>query len=150
VALGVELRSASRELPLLQRREAVGEFAMVTNAELRRLNVPVPAGSPVELNAAGTRRGRVDHGDGPWSDLAMETIPVSKFKATCLAVLQRVKRTGRPVRVTRFGKAVADVVPPRASESRGSWLGCMAGTAEIVGDVVSPAAAASEWKALGR
>jgi len=80
----------------------------------------------------------------------METIPVSKFKATCLAVLQRVKRTGRPVRVTRFGKAVADVVPPRASEGSGSWLGCMAGTAEIVGDVVSPAATASEWKALGR
>ena len=46
----------------------------------------------------------------------MESIAVSKFKATCLAVLQRVKRTGRPVRVTRFGKPVADVVPPRVKE----------------------------------
>jgi antitoxin (DNA-binding transcriptional repressor) of toxin-antitoxin stability system len=77
----------------------------------------------------------------------METMAVSKFKATCLAVLQRVKRTGRPVRVTRFGKAVADVVPPRASEPEEGWLGSMAGRAEITGDVVGPVVDASEWKA---
>jgi hypothetical protein len=29
---------------------------------------------------------------------------ISKFKATCLATLERVRRTGRPLRVTRFGK----------------------------------------------
>jgi antitoxin (DNA-binding transcriptional repressor) of toxin-antitoxin stability system len=80
----------------------------------------------------------------------METIAVSKFKATCLAVLQRVRRTGRPVRVTRFGKAVADVVPPRAPEAEGGWVGAMAGRAEITGDVVSPVTADSEWKALRR
>jgi prevent-host-death family protein len=78
----------------------------------------------------------------------METIAVSKFKATCLAVLQRVKRTGRPVRITRFGKPVADVVPPQAPEVEGGWVGSMAGRAEITGDVVSPAVAGSEWKAL--
>jgi prevent-host-death family protein len=42
----------------------------------------------------------------------METIPVSRFKATCLAVVQRVKRTGRPVLITRYGQPVAEVVPP--------------------------------------
>jgi antitoxin (DNA-binding transcriptional repressor) of toxin-antitoxin stability system len=78
----------------------------------------------------------------------METIAVSKFKATCLAVLQRVKRTGRPVRVTRFGKAVADVVPPRAEEAEDAWVGSMAGRAEITGDVVGPVTGAAEWKAL--
>jgi antitoxin (DNA-binding transcriptional repressor) of toxin-antitoxin stability system len=78
----------------------------------------------------------------------MDTIAVSKFKATCLAVLQRVKRTGRPVRVTRFGKAVADVVPPRAEDGAGGWVGCMLGRAEITGDVVTPAVGAAEWKAL--
>ena len=80
----------------------------------------------------------------------METIAVSKFKATCLAVLQRVKRTGRPVRVTRFGKPVADVVPPRLTSADGGWLGCMAGRADILGDVVGPVVAAGEWKALGK
>lgn len=80
----------------------------------------------------------------------METIAVSKFKATCLAVLQRVRRTGRPVRVTRFGKAVADVVPPRAEEAEGGWVGSMVGRAEITGDVVAPVVGVSEWKALRR
>jgi antitoxin (DNA-binding transcriptional repressor) of toxin-antitoxin stability system len=78
----------------------------------------------------------------------METIPVSKFKATCLAVLQRVKRTGKPVLVTRFGEAVAEVVPPRAAEPEAGWIGSMAGRAEITGDVVSPAADATEWRAV--
>jgi prevent-host-death family protein len=88
----------------------------------------------------------MDHG----TNRLVETIAVSKFKATCLAVLQRVKRTGRPIRVTRFGKPVADVVPPRAAPSDGGWLGCMAGRAEITGDVVGPVGDAGEWKALGR
>src|SRR4030042_1103704 len=42
----------------------------------------------------------------------METIAISKFKATCLSVLQKVKRTGRPVLVTRVGKPIASIVPP--------------------------------------
>jgi len=29
-----------------------------------------------------------------------EVVTISKFKATCLAVLDKVKRTGRPVLVT--------------------------------------------------
>jgi prevent-host-death family protein len=80
----------------------------------------------------------------------METIAVSKFKATCLAVLQRVRKTGRPVRVTRFGQPVADVVPPRPEAPEGDWLGCMAGRGEATGDVVAPALDAEEWQALRR
>ncbi len=34
----------------------------------------------------------------------MEEIAISKFKATCLAVLERVRKTGQPVLVTRFGQ----------------------------------------------
>jgi prevent-host-death family protein len=80
----------------------------------------------------------------------VETIAVSKFKATCLAVLQRVKRTGRPVRITRFGKPVADVVPPRAETADGDWLGCMVGRGETTGDIVAPVLDAEEWQALRR
>jgi antitoxin (DNA-binding transcriptional repressor) of toxin-antitoxin stability system len=84
----------------------------------------------------------------------MESIAVSKFKATCLAVLQRVKKTGRPVRITRFGKAVADVVPPQAGQPEQpeqpeqGWIGVMVGRAEITGDIVGPALSASDWNAL--
>jgi prevent-host-death family protein len=75
----------------------------------------------------------IDHG----TTEEMQTMPISKFKATCLAVLERVRKTGRPLRVTRFGKPVADIVPTRAEPKR-SWLGSMRGTAVITGDIVGP------------
>ena len=78
----------------------------------------------------------------------MQTLPVSEFKATCLAVLQRVKRTGRPVLITRFGEPVAEVVPPSRSTPDNAWLGSMQGRATIVGDVVGPALEPRAWRAL--
>ena len=56
----------------------------------------------------------------------METISISKFKATCLAVLERVRKTGEPIQVTKFGKPVAEVVA--VPESRKRVLGAMRGT----------------------
>jgi prevent-host-death family protein len=80
----------------------------------------------------------------------MESIPVSKFKATCLAVLQRVKRTGRPVLITRFGRPVAGVIPPQRKVSNSHWLGGMAGRVEVVGDIVRPVMGAETWEAPGQ
>ena len=77
-----------------------------------------------------------------------ETIPVSEFKARCLAVLRRVKRTGRSVVVTRFGEPLAEIVPPRATPDDSPWLGSMKGTARIVGDIIAPASEIEEWEAL--
>ena len=42
----------------------------------------------------------------------MEQIAISKFKATCLAVLEKVRRTGKPVSITRRGQVVAQINPP--------------------------------------
>jgi prevent-host-death family protein len=78
----------------------------------------------------------------------MESVPISDFKARCLAILKRVKKTGQPVLITRFGEPVAEVVPPTRSVSRKSWVGSMVGTAEIVGDIVSPIAGPEQWEAL--
>ncbi len=78
----------------------------------------------------------------------MDEIAVSKFKATCLAALDRVQRTGRPLRVTRFGKPLADIVPPRASAATASWLGTMHGRGTMVDDLVAPAEGAAAWDAL--
>ena len=79
----------------------------------------------------------------------METIAISKFKATCLAVLERVQRTGQPILVTRFGKPVAEVNPARTAGKRKRQFGQMAGTSEILGDIISPAAPAEIWEAIG-
>lgn len=78
----------------------------------------------------------------------MEAIAVSKFKATCLQVLKEVQRTRKPVLVTRFGKPVAEIVPARTAKRSKRWLGSMAGTMRITGDIVSPASDESDWEAL--
>jgi prevent-host-death family protein len=78
----------------------------------------------------------------------MEEIAISKFKATCLEVLERVRKTRRPVLVTRFGKPVAEVVPPPVAKRTGNWLGSMIGTARIKGNIVSPASDPDDWEVL--
>lgn len=45
----------------------------------------------------------------------MEQIEISKFKATCLAVLDRVAQTREPILITRRGTPIAKIVPPTPS-----------------------------------
>ena len=75
----------------------------------------------------------------------METMPISKFKATCLGTLERVRRTGRPIRVTRFGSPVADIVPPAPDKARRGWLGGLRGTARLLGDITVPSSSIVRW-----
>ena len=75
----------------------------------------------------------------------MERIAISRFKAQCASVLERVRRTGQPIVVTRFGKPVAEIVPPTPERTSG-WIGSMAGTARILGDIVGPCVEADEWE----
>jgi prevent-host-death family protein len=75
----------------------------------------------------------------------MQEIAISKFKATCLAVLEKVRKSGDPVLVTRFGHPVARIEPP--SPVKRIELGAGAGTATIRGDVVGPINDISDWEA---
>lgn len=77
----------------------------------------------------------------------METISISKFKATCLAVMERVRQTRQPVLVTKRGVPVAEIKPPPEVDA-GAWLGAMAGTAEVKGDITAPAELEEAWEAL--
>jgi prevent-host-death family protein len=78
----------------------------------------------------------------------MDEIAVSKFKATCLAALDRVRRTGRPLRVTRFGRPLADVVPARAEERDTGWLGALQGRGRVTENLVEPVVDERDWDAL--
>ena len=77
----------------------------------------------------------------------MKEIAISKFKAKCLGILEEVRKSRRPVRVTRFGKPVAEVIPPSLPKSAGRQLGALAGTMEIVGDIVGPISSWDDWEA---
>lgn len=81
----------------------------------------------------------------------MTEIGITEFRASCPAVLERVRETGRPIVVTRFGPPVARIVPPPPPErppkrplERKDWFGCLKGTAEIRGDLVAPVFDSSE------
>ena len=70
---------------------------------------------------------------------SVDQIAASRFKAECLALLDKVERTRRPLVVTKHGRAVAKVIPlSRPSNS-------LRGRLEIVGDIVAPLG--EEWNA---
>jgi prevent-host-death family protein len=68
----------------------------------------------------------------------IQEIAISKFKAKCLSLLQEVSKTKTPLRVTRRGKVIADVIPASSEGDERNWIGSLSGSVEIVGDVVSP------------
>lgn len=72
------------------------------------------------------------------SKKAIQEIAISKFKAKCLSLLEEVSKTRTPLRVTRRGKALADVIPASSEAEERSWIGSMSGSIDIVGDIVSP------------
>lgn len=79
-----------------------------------------------------------------------ERIAISEFKAKSLALLERVRRTGRSLVVTKRGEPIAEVVPPSVATLGGNWLGALRGSVRVRGDIVSPAGVASDWEALRR
>jgi prevent-host-death family protein len=78
-----------------------------------------------------------------------ETIAISEFKATCLAVLERVRRTGTSIVVTKRGEPVAEINPPSPKSTGEGWLGSMRGTATLADDLIAPVSPAGEWDAFG-
>jgi prevent-host-death family protein len=76
----------------------------------------------------------------------VKEVAISEFKAKCLALLEQVQKTKKPLRITRFGKPVADVVPseqPHPSD----WMGSVRDM-EILGDIISPASDEDDWEVL--
>ena len=73
----------------------------------------------------------------------MQEMPAAEFKARCLALMDRVQKTGEPVVITKHGKPVAKLVP--ASSGADEIFGYMAGRVKIVGDIVGPVTPAKDW-----
>jgi len=76
------------------------------------------------------------------------SIQMAISKATCLKVLDNVKKTGKRILVTKKGEPIALVIPPPPPSKEKGWLGCMRGTVKIKGDIVSPVIGEEDWEAL--
>jgi prevent-host-death family protein len=63
----------------------------------------------------------------------MQKIPAAQFKSHCLAVMDRVAESGRPVVVTKHGKPMVQIIPAEYNED--DIFGFLVGKGRIVGDI---------------
>ena len=73
----------------------------------------------------------------------METLSVSKFKATCLSVLEDVRRQKKKIIITKRGEPIAEIIPVNHQRDEIP----LKDTVLFVGDIVSPVAE-DEWEVL--
>lgn len=73
----------------------------------------------------------------------MQKMAAAQFKARCLAVMDHVSQSGRPVTITKHGRPVVKLVP--ASEGDDEIFGALAGIARIAGDIENTVPA-SDWE----
>jgi len=73
----------------------------------------------------------------------MDSLTVSKFKATCLAVVEEVATAKKRVIITKRGKPIAELIPYEAEMTPAP----LKDTVAFMGDIVSPVAA-KDWEAL--
>jgi prevent-host-death family protein len=78
--------------------------------------------------------------------LVMKTVRISEFKAKCLGLIEQVDKTRQPLRITRHGRPVAELIPAGPDRKK-KFLGAMVGTGKILGDIVSPIIDLNEFEA---
>ena len=77
----------------------------------------------------------------------MKKIAAGEFKAKCLALMEEVQSTRRPIVITKRGKPVAKLVPVEDGKED-DWIGRLNGKMRIVGDIVSPVVPLEDWESL--
>jgi len=75
----------------------------------------------------------------------MNEISISEFKAKCLGLIEEIHKTRQPLRITRHGKPVAEVIAAGPDRTR-KFVGAGLGTGKIVGDIVSPVIDLARWR----
>ena len=78
----------------------------------------------------------------------MSEMGAADFKAHCLQVIEKVRRTRRPVTITKRGVPFVKLVP--VDPPAPLVLGALEGKFSSVGDIVSSPLSDREWKALQR
>jgi len=82
----------------------------------------------------------------------MRQMAAGEFKAKCLAIMDEVNKTGRPLLVTKRGEPSITVFPARnAKKKKDNFFGRLEGIIEIVGDpddLVKPVFPLEDWDML--
>lgn len=78
----------------------------------------------------------------------MSRMGAADFKAHCLQVIDKVRRTRRPVTITKRGVPFVKLVP--VDPPAPLVLGALEGKFSSAGDIVSSPLSDREWKALER
>ena len=79
-----------------------------------------------------------------WS--SMKTVSASEFKTKCLAMLDEIDRSGETVVITKRGRPVARLSPAAQGTSRYPQSD-LAGSVDILGDVIEPPLSSAAWEA---
>jgi len=61
-------------------------------------------------------------------------------------MLEEVRKTKEPILITKFGRPVAEIVPPSSNQQCRSWLGSMEGEIQFLEDIVAPVFEESDLK----
>ena len=72
-------------------------------------------------------------------------IPVTKFKAQCLEMVEAVRRKRTSIVISKRGTVVAELIPSTRKST--AFVGSMRGTVKEIGDILSPIE--DEWEANG-
>ena len=73
----------------------------------------------------------------------MDSLSVSQFNATCLAVLEDINKQKKRVLITKRGIPIAEVIPFEAEHEDSP----IKDTVTFMGDIISPVAE-DDWEAL--
>lgn len=76
-------------------------------------------------------------------EVPVEEISVSKFKATCLSVLEDISKNKKRVVITKRGKPIAEIVPFQSKIKQAP----LKDTVTFMGDIISPVAE-DDWEVL--
>jgi prevent-host-death family protein len=68
-----------------------------------------------------------------YGEMSMRKMAAAEFKAQCLAVMDHVSQSGRPMVITKHGKPVVKLIP--ANDGEDEIFGALADIARITGDV---------------
>ena len=135
--MGPESSSCVRpEMLSLSARSARGHATRYCPS--RRCHVAFPRRKRPGLHCAG-------YGHKLVTMVMKKTISAGAFKAQCLKLMDQVNAQRAEVVITKRGKPVARLVPVETVPT--SILGCMVGTAELLGDLLEPVVDPNDWEA---